>query len=141
MAGIIELKSLSKTFGTGESQVSALKNVSVSVEKGDIFGIIGLSGAGKSTLVRCINLLERPDQGSVLFHGRDLMELKEKELRLQRRKISMIFQSFNLLDQRTALDNICFPMELEGVPRKKARQRAKELLETRLLTKKTVFCI
>ena len=130
MAGIIELKSLSKTFGTGESQVSALKNVSVSVEKGDIFGIIGLSGAGKSTLVRCINLLERPDQGSVLFHGRDLMELKEKELRLQRRKISMIFQSFNLLDQRTALDNICFPMELEGVSRKKARQRAKELLET-----------
>ena len=100
------------------------------MEKGDIFGIIGLSGAGKSTLVRCINLLERPDQGSVLFHGRDLMELKEKELRLQRRKISMIFQSFNLLDQRTALDNICFPMELEGVPRKKARQRAKELLET-----------
>ena len=130
MAGIIELKGLSKTFGTGENQVSALKNVSVSVEKGDIFGIIGLSGAGKSTLVRCINLLERPDQGSVLFHGKDLTELKEKELRLQRRKISMIFQSFNLLDQRTALDNICFPMELEGVPRKKARQRAKELLET-----------
>ena len=130
MAGIIELKGLSKTFGTGENQVSALKNVSVSVEMGDIFGIIGLSGAGKSTLVRCINLLERPDQGSVLFHGKDLTELKEKELRLQRRKISMIFQSFNLLDQRTALDNICFPMELEGVPRKMARQRAKELLET-----------
>ena len=77
MAGIIELKGLSKTFGTGENQVSALKNVSVSVEKGDIFGIIGLSGAGKSTLVRCINLLERPDQGSVLFHGKDLTELKE----------------------------------------------------------------
>lgn len=130
MAGIIELEGLSKTFGTGENQVNALKDVSVSVEQGDIFGIIGLSGAGKSTLVRCINLLERPDKGSVLFHGKDLTELKEKELRLQRRKISMIFQSFNLLEQRTALDNICFPMELEGVPRKQARERAKELLET-----------
>ena len=129
MAGIIELKSLSKTFGAGENQVNALKNVSVSVEKGDIFGIIGLSGAGKSTLVRCINLLERPDAGQVLFHGKDLMELKEKELRLQRRKISMIFQSFNLLEQRTSLDNICFPMELEGVPKKQARARARELLE------------
>ena len=129
MAGIIELKSLSKTFGTGENQVNALKNVSVSVEKRDIFGIIGLSGAGKSTLVRCINLLERPDAGQVLFHGKDLMELKEKELRLQRRKISMIFQSFNLLEQRTSLDNICFPMELEGVPKKQARARARELLE------------
>ena len=130
MAGIIELKSLYKTFGSGENQVNALKNVSVSVEKGDIFGIIGLSGAGKSTLVRCINLLERPDRGSVLFDGKDLMELKEKELRAQRRKISMIFQSFNLLEQRTALDNICFPMELMGVPKKQARAKATELLET-----------
>ncbi len=106
MAAIIELKSLYKTFGAGENQVNALKNVSVSVEKVDIFGIIGLSGAGKSTLVRCINLLERPDRGSVLFDGQDLMELKEKELRAQRRKISMIFQSFYLLELRTALDNI-----------------------------------
>ena len=114
MAAIIELKSLYKTFGAGENQVNALKNVSVSVEKGDIFGIIGLSGAGKSTLVRCINLLERPDRGSVLFAGQDLMELKEKELRAQRRKISMIFQSFNLLEQRTALDNICSLWSLPG---------------------------
>ncbi len=130
MAGIVELKSLYKTFGTGENQVNALKNVSVSIEKGDIFGIIGLSGAGKSTLVRCINLLERPDQGAVLFDGKDLMGLSEKELRKERRKISMIFQSFNLLEQRTSLDNICFPMELMGVPKKQARERAKELLET-----------
>ena len=130
MAGIVELKSLYKTFGAGENQVNALKNVSVSVEKGDIFGIIGLSGAGKSTLVRCINLLERPDQGAVLFDGKDLMGLSEKELRKERRKISMIFQSFNLLEQRTSLDNICFPMELMGVPKKQARERAKELLET-----------
>ena len=130
MAGIVELKSLYKTFGAGENQVNALKNVSVSIEKGDIFGIIGLSGAGKSTLVRCINLLERPDRGAVLFDGKDLMGLPEKELRRERRKISMIFQSFNLLEQRTSLDNICFPMELAGVPKKQARARARELLET-----------
>lgn len=127
---IIEIKNLSKTFGTGENQVAALQNVSLQVQKGDIFGIIGLSGAGKSTLVRCMNLLERPDQGEVLFHGKNLMAMSEKELRLQRRNISMIFQSFNLLDQRTALDNICFPLELIGTPRKEAKKRAMELLET-----------
>ena len=130
MEPIIELQSLSKTFGSGESQVAALQEVSIAIAPGEIFGIIGLSGAGKSTLVRCINLLERPDSGRVLFHGRDLMGLDAKSLRAQRRKISMIFQSFNLLDQRTALDNICFPMELAGVPRKQARQRAMELFET-----------
>ena len=127
---IIEIKNLSKTFGTGENQVAALQNVSLQVQKGDIFGIIGLSGAGKSTLVRCMNLLERPDQGEVLFHGKNLMAMSEKELRLQRRNIPMIFQSFNLLDQRTALDNICFPLELIGTPRKEAKKRAMELLET-----------
>ena len=130
MEPIIEIKNLSKTFGTGEAQVAALQNVNLQVEKGDIFGIIGLSGAGKSTLVRCINLLERPDEGEVLFHGKNLMKVSEKELRLQRRKISMIFQSFNLLEQRTNLDNICFPLELPGVSRKEARKRAMELLET-----------
>ena len=130
MEPIIEIKNLSKTFGTGENQVAALQNVSLQVQKGDIFGIIGLSGAGKSTLVRCMNLLERPDQGEVLFHGKNLMAMSEKELRLQRRNISMIFQSFNLLDQRTALDNICFPLELIGTPRKEAKKRAMELLET-----------
>ena len=130
MEPIIEIKNLSKTFGSGEEQVAALKHVSLRVQKGDIFGIIGLSGAGKSTLVRCINLLERPDSGEVLFHGKNLMTMSEKELRLQRRSITMIFQSFNLLDQRTALDNICFPMELVGTPRKEARKRAMELLET-----------
>lgn len=130
MEAIIELQNLSKTFGTGDNQVAALQNVSVAVQPGEIFGIIGLSGAGKSTLVRCINLLERPDGGQVLFHGKNLMELGGRELRVQRRKISMIFQSFNLLDQRTSLDNICFPMELAGVPRKEARKRALELLET-----------
>ncbi len=130
MESIITIHHLSKTFGSGDTQVAALQDVSLEVQSGEIFGIIGLSGAGKSTLVRCINLLERPEEGNVLFHGEDLTVLKEKQLRMQRRKISMIFQSFNLLDQRTSLDNICFPMELAGVSRSKARARAKELLET-----------
>ena len=130
MEPIVELRNLSKTFGSGDDQVAALQNVSLAVSPGEIFGIIGLSGAGKSTLVRCINLLERPDAGQVLFHGKDLMQMTNRELRTQRRKISMIFQSFNLLDQRTSLDNICFPLELEGVGRKEARKRAMELLET-----------
>ena len=130
MEPIIEIRNLSKTFGTGETQVAALQDVSLSVQKGEIFGIIGLSGAGKSTLVRCINLLERPDVGQVLYHGQDLMKMSDKQLRQQRRKITMIYQSFNLLDQRTALDNICFPLELVGTPRKEAKKKAMELLET-----------
>ena len=130
MEPIIEMKNLSKTFGDGSNQVEALKHVNISVEKGEIFGIIGLSGAGKSTLVRCINLLERPDSGEVLFHGMNLMAMNEKELRAQRKKITMIFQHFNLLDQRTSLENICFPLELVGTPKKEARKRAMELLET-----------
>ena len=129
MEPIIELNHLSKTFGGGENQVHALHDVSIAVKPGEIYGIIGLSGAGKSTLVRCINLLERPDEGQVLFHGKDLMTMSDKELRAQRRNITMIFQSFNLLEQRTAIDNICFPLELNGVSRKEARKRAMELLE------------
>lgn len=129
MAEIIQIEHLTKTFGSGEGQVAALQDVSLSVREGEIFGIIGLSGAGKSTLVRCMNLLERPESGRVLFHGQDLLVLREKQLRQQRRKISMIFQSFNLLEQRTSLENICFPMELAGIGRKEARTRAKELLQ------------
>ncbi len=127
---VIQIEHLSKTFGTGDSSVAALNDVTLDIEKGEIFGIIGLSGAGKSTLVRCINLLERPESGRVLFEGQDLVSLKPRELRHQRWKISMIFQSFNLLDQRTALDNICFPLELAGVGRAEAKQRARQLLET-----------
>lgn len=126
---IIELRRLTKTFGTGDGSVEALKDVSIEIEKGDIFGIIGLSGAGKSTLVRCINLLEKPTSGEVLLNGKNLMDLSEKELRKTRQSISMIFQGFNLLMQRTALDNICFPLELQGVARAAARKRAAELLE------------
>ena len=126
---MIQIENLSKTFGSGQTQVAALQDVSLHIEKGEIFGIIGLSGAGKSTLVRCMNLLERPESGKILFKGQDLMELSAQALRMQRRRISMIFQSFNLLDQRTALDNICFPMELAGVPKRQARKKALELLE------------
>jgi len=125
---IIEIKNLSKTFGSGDTQVAALHNVSLAVKPGEIFGIIGLSGAGKSTLVRCINLLERPDEGQILFHGKNLMVMPDKLLRQQRRTISMIFQSFNLLAQRNALRNVCYPLEIAGVPKKDAMEKAKKLL-------------
>ena len=126
---IIQLKHLTKRFGGGENEVHALEDVSIEVRAGEIFGVIGLSGAGKSTLVRCINLLERPTAGEVIVDGRDMLRLTERELRKVRQSIGMIFQSFNLLMQRTALDNICFPMELAGAPRREAVRRAEELLE------------
>ena len=126
---MIELKNLSKSFETADGTVNALKNVNLTINNGDIYGIIGMSGAGKSTLVRCINMLERPTEGSVLIDGRDLGALSEKELRGVRRNITMIFQSFNLLMQRTCLKNICFPLELSGLKRADAKKRAMELLE------------
>ena len=126
---IIQIQHLSKTFGGGEASVHALTDINLDIRQGEIFGIIGLSGAGKSTLVRCMNLLERPTSGSVIVDGKDMTALSEKELRLQRRKITMIFQSFNLLMQRTCLRNVCFPMEIAGVPKAQAQKRAKELLE------------
>ncbi len=126
---MIEIKNLSKTFLSGDGSVDALKNVSLTIENGDIYGIIGMSGAGKSTLVRCINMLERPTDGQVLIDGCDLGALSKPELRRIRRSVSMIFQSFNLLAQRTCLKNICFPLELSGVPKQKAEARALELLE------------
>ena len=126
---IIQLKHLTKRFGGGENEVRALEDVSIEVRAGEIFGVIGLSGAGKSTLVRCINLLERPTAGEVIVDGRDMLRLTEKELRRARQSIGMIFQGFNLLMQRTALDNICFPLELAGTPRREAVRRAGELLE------------
>lgn len=126
---MIEIKSLSKTFETKDGSVEALKDVNIDVRDGDIFGIIGMSGAGKSTLVRCINVLERPTSGSVIIDGEDVSKLSEKELRAVRRKVTMIFQGFNLLMQRTCLKNICFPLELAGVKKAEAETRAKELLE------------
>ena len=126
---IIQVQHLYKTFGTGESAVHALEDINLDIQEGEIFGIIGLSGAGKSTLVRCMNLLERPTSGSVTVDGKEMTALSEKDLRLARRKITMIFQSFNLLMQRTCLKNVCFPMEISGVPAARARERALELLE------------
>ena len=126
---MIELRHIVKDFGTGEAAVHALRDISLTVEDGEIFGIIGLSGAGKSTLVRCINLLERPTSGSVIVDGRDLTAMTDRELRKARKTISMIFQSFNLLMQRSVLANVCFPMELAGVKKEDARRRAMELLE------------
>lgn len=126
----IELKHISKTFFSNNSQVDALKDINLSIEEGDIYGIIGMSGAGKSTLVRCLNYLEEPTQGQVLISGRDLGALTEKELRKQRSKIAMIFQHFNLLMQKNVIDNICFPLLIQGVRKKDARKRALELLET-----------
>ncbi len=127
---MIEIKNLSKTFTTADGTVEALKDVSLSIEDGDIFGVIGMSGAGKSTLIRCINMLEKPSSGTVLVNGVDLGSLSEKELRAKRREISMIFQGFNLLMQRTCLANVCLPMELEGVPKAEAKKKAQELLDT-----------
>ena len=126
---MIELKQVSKEFLTPDGRVEALKNVSLQIPDGDIFGIIGMSGAGKSTLVRCINLLERPSSGSVEIDGVRLESLSDRELRQLRRQISMIFQGFHLLMQRSCLKNVRFPLDLAGVPRAEANRRAMELLE------------
>lgn len=125
---IIRIEGLSKSFPTKHGEVTALKDISLSLKKGEIFGVIGLSGAGKSTLVRCINFLEKPTEGRVIVDGRDLSQLAPKELLSARRSMGMIFQSFNLLSQRSALKNICFPLEIAGIPKQQARNRAAELL-------------
>lgn len=129
MEPIIRIQNVSKTFSGKDNQVEALKGISLNIQKGDIYGIIGMSGAGKSTLVRCLNFLERPTSGTVIIEDKDLSTLKEKELRKVRTEIAMIFQHFNLLMQRNVLDNICFPMEIVGTKRADAVKRAKELLE------------
>ena len=126
---MIELKDLCKTFPSEDGLFTALDHVDITINDGDIYGIIGMSGAGKSTLVRCINLLERPSQGRVLIDGDDMTALSPRALREKRRSISMIFQQFNLLMQRTCLKNICFPMEIAGVPAAQAKKRALELLD------------
>ena len=129
METMIQIKDVTKTFVGKDNKVEALKGISLDVHKGEIYGIIGMSGAGKSTLVRCLNFLERPTSGTVLIEGRDLSEMKNDELRKTRTQIAMIFQHFNLLMQRTVIDNICFPMEIIKKSKKEAQERAKELLE------------
>ena len=130
---MIELKHVSKTYDSGANGgVDALKDVSLTIEDGDIYGIIGMSGAGKSTLVRCINLLERPTKGEIIVDGQRLDTMTPAQLRAARRNITMIFQHFNLLMQRTCLRNVCFPMEISGVKRADAEKRGRELLELEL---------
>ena len=125
----ILIQDVSKTFETKDGSVHALKNVTLSIESGDIYGIIGMSGAGKSTLVRCMNFLEVPTEGKVLIDGKSLGEFSPKELRKEREKIGMIFQHFNLLMQKNVLENICFPLYIQGKKKAEARARAMELLE------------
>ncbi|MCR5033090.1 MAG: ATP-binding cassette domain-containing protein [Lachnospiraceae bacterium] len=127
---IIEIRNLCKSYRSDKGEVSALKEVSLSIAQHDIYGIIGLSGAGKSTLVRCMNLLEKPSSGQVIVNGNDLMTLSDRDLNLQRRRIGMIFQHFNLLMQRNVLDNVAFPLEIAGLRKKEARKKAYEYLQT-----------
>lgn len=126
---MIEIQNLSKTFPVSGGTVEALKDISLTIPDGEIYGIIGMSGAGKSTLVRCINMLERPTSGKVIIDGKDLGSLTQAQLREERRNITMIFQGFNLLMQRNCLKNVCFPLELAGYKKKEAVERATELLE------------
>ena len=126
---ILSIQHLNKTFKDKAGEVEALKEINIDIKKGEIFGIIGLSGAGKSTLVRCMNYLEEPTEGKVIFKNRNLGQVKPKELRQIRREISMIFQQFNLLSQRSVLRNVTFPLELRGVNRKEAEEKAVRLLK------------
>ena len=135
MADII-VKNLCKTFETKEGKVEALKNINLKIEEGSIYGIIGMSGAGKSTLVRCLNYLERPTSGEVIVEGKELGSLTEKEIGSLRSHIGMIFQNFNLLMQKTVIDNVCFPLRLKGVNKKEAYERARALLKTVGLSEK-----
>ncbi|MDD5802914.1 MAG: methionine ABC transporter ATP-binding protein [Clostridia bacterium] len=125
----ILIQDVSKTFETKDGSVQALKHVSLSIESGDIYGIIGMSGAGKSTLVRCMNFLEVPSEGNVLIDGKPLSGFSPKELRKEREKIGMIFQHFNLLMQKNVMENVCFPLYIQGKKKADARARAMELLE------------
>jgi D-methionine transport system ATP-binding protein len=129
MTAIIEIEGLKKTFGKGKDALDVLRGINLSVEEGEIFGVVGLSGAGKSTLVRCINLLERPTSGTVRVFGRDVTSLTGKELRIARRSMGMIFQSFNLLASRTAAGNVAFPLEAAGAGKGDIRKRVAELLD------------
>jgi len=126
---LIEIKGLTKIYKTPGQEIKVLDNVNLYIKKGEIFGIIGLSGAGKSTLVRCINMLEKPTSGQIIVDGQDITALNSRELRAARQKIGMIFQHFNLLSSRTVFNNVMFPLEIAGVPRREADRRVKELLK------------
>ena len=129
MSALIEIKNLTKSFTSSQNTVTVLKNVNLSINSGEIYGIIGLSGAGKSTLIRCMNFLEVPTGGQVIFDGNDLGQMTEKKLRKARQSMGMIFQQFQLLAQRNVLQNVCFPLELQGMDKKKREEKARELLK------------
>ena len=133
---MIEIKNLIKTYRTAKGSITALKDIDITIEDGEIFGIIGLSGAGKSTLVRCINYLERPTSGQVIIDGKELGKLTKRELLKTRQNIGMVFQGFNLLAQRNVIKNICYPLEIAGVKKADALKRAEDLLELVGLTDK-----
>ena len=126
---MIQLQHVCKTYGEGENAHHALRNVNLTINDGDVFGIIGASGAGKYTLVRCLNLLERPTEGAILYDGRDITGLSGRALLELRSQVGMIFQNFSLFQQRTVLRNVTFPLELRGEKGEAARKRAMELLE------------
>lgn len=126
---VIEIKNLYKSFISKDTAVEALEDINLTINEGDIYGIIGMSGAGKSTLVRCINYLEQPTSGTVIVDGKDLSKLSDKDLRELRHKVSMIFQHFNLLMQRNVRDNVRFPLEILGIKKEEANKKVAELLE------------
>ncbi len=126
---LIEIKHLSKSFIQKNEEISALNDINLSIEKADIYGIIGMSGAGKSTLVRCLNYLETPTEGEIIIDGKNLGTLTARELRQERSELAMIFQHFNLLMQKNVIDNVCFPLRLKKVKKKEAREKAIELLK------------
>lgn len=125
----IEVRNLSKVYSAKNGTVEAIKELSLSIPRNEIYGVIGLSGAGKSTLVRCLNLLEKPDSGEIYIDGENLLQLNKEQLRLRRQKIGMIFQHFNLLEQKNVLDNVCFPLAISGIPLKIRKEKAMELLK------------
>ena len=126
---LIQIRELSKVYSTPEGEVVALDRVSLDVRKGEIYGVIGMSGAGKSTLIRCINRLDVPTGGEVIYRGQDVLKMSRPDLLKLRRKVSMIFQQFNLLMQRTVGENVRYPLEIAGLPRREADKRVMELLE------------
>src|SRR5471030_443633 len=133
---MITVKNVSKTFNTASDKVEVLKNINLTVDDGDIFGIIGFSGAGKSTLIRCLNGLEKPDLGNIIIGENEITKLNRKELRNARKKIGMIFQQFNLFDSRTVYENIAFPLEIAGYKKDKIKERVEEILDLVELSEK-----
>ncbi len=126
---MIRFENVNKVFALNDKEIHAVRDMNLTIKQGDIFGIIGLSGAGKSTLVRCMNLLEKPTSGKVFLGEEELTAMSHRELCIARKRIGMIFQQFNLLEQRTALKNVCYPLEIIGVSKKNAEKKAKKLLE------------